>query len=70
MLLNRNNYIRISSNHPQVTLNDSLYQFMVFRRRLHKMFDMIKCDAWFDIMEKNSHASEKNMILKDVYITV
>jgi hypothetical protein len=43
---------------------------MINRRRLHKVFDMIKCDAWLNMMEKNGFASEKNMILKEFYITL
>jgi hypothetical protein len=40
------------------------------RRKLHKMFDLIKCEFWINALEKNSFASEKNLILKDFYITL
>jgi hypothetical protein len=42
---------------------------MINRRKLHKMFDLIKCDFWFNSLEKNGYASEKNLILKDFYIS-
>ena len=70
MHLNRKNYLKISHAHPQIALHDQLYNFMIRRRRLHKMFDLIKCDSWISIMEKNGHASEKNLILKDCYISI
>ena len=41
---------------------------MVSRRKLHKVFDGIKCEVWKDILEKNGHASEKNLVLKDAYL--
>ena len=31
---------------------------------------MIKCDAWVNIMEKNGFASEKNMVIKDFFISI
>lgn len=68
MLLNRNNYIKIENNHPQVGVQQSLYQFMVHRRRIHKMFDLIKCEEQMNIM--NNYASEKYMVMKDFYITI
>lgn len=70
MFLNRRNYIKIRPSHPQISMQDGLYQFMVLRRQLHKIFDLIKCDAWVNIMEKNGFLSEKNMILKDCYISI
>ena len=33
------------------------------------MFDLLKCDYWLNSLEKNGYASEKNMVLKDFYIT-
>lgn len=44
MLLNRNNYLKIEYMHPQVRLQEPLFNFMVHRRRVHKMYDMIKCE--------------------------
>ena len=43
---------------------------MLRRRQLHKIFDIIKCDTWRDIVERNGFASEKNFILKDCYLTL
>lgn len=31
---------------------------------------MIKCDVWLNLMEKNGYASEKNLILKEFYISI
>jgi hypothetical protein len=43
---------------------------MIKRRKLHKIFDLIKCDYWLNALEKEGFASEKNLILKDFYITL
>lgn len=70
IFLTRRNYIKITQSNPQVTLQDSLYLFMVQRRRIHKIFDAITCEAWTNIIERNGYASEKNLILKDFYISI
>ena len=51
-------------------LQDQLYKFMIERRKLHKIFDMIKCDLWTNIIEKNGFAGEKSFVLKDFYISL
>lgn len=33
------------------------------------MFDMIKCEFYLNSMERYGYASEKNMVLKDFYIS-
>lgn len=34
------------------------------------VFDLIKCDTWTNIVERNGFAAEKNLILKDCYLTL
>lgn len=43
---------------------------MIFRRKFHKIYDLIKCDQWMNIIEKNGFASEKNLVLKDFCISL
>jgi len=43
---------------------------MLKRRRLHKMYDSIICEARVYILERNSHAGDKNLILKECYVTL
>lgn len=43
---------------------------MVNRRQLHKVFDSIKCDTFTNIVERNGFASEKNLILKECYLSL
>ena len=43
---------------------------MVDRRKLHKIFDLIKCDAWMTLLEKKGFASEKNFVLKECYFSL
>jgi len=53
-----------------VALKRDLFDFMVERRQVHKIFDLIKCDTWTNIVERNGFASEKNLILKECYLTL
>ena len=68
--LSKHNFIKIDHQNPQVSLREELYSFMLERRQLHKVFDMIKCDEWSNIVERNGFASEKNLILKDCFVTL
>ena len=43
---------------------------MIQRRQLHRAFDLIKCDTYSNIVERNGFAAEKNLILKDCYLTL
>ena len=43
---------------------------MVNRRQLHKVFDLIKCDTFQNIVERNGFASEKNLVLKECFLTL
>ena len=42
---------------------------MIKRVKLHKLFDSIKCDTSVNILERNSYAHLKNLVLKDCYVT-
>ena len=68
MFLHRHNYLKVESNHPQVALQDGLFQFMVARRKLHKMYDLIHCEDYLSIL--NHFSSDKFLLLKDCYMTV
>ena len=37
---------------------------------MHNIFDMIKCDTWQTIVERNGFAAEKNLVLRDCYLTL
>lgn len=68
--LTKHNLLRIHSKNPQVSLRQELKQFMIRRRQLHCVFDLFKCDTWVNIIERNGYASEKNLILRDCYLTL
>ena len=40
---------------------------MVLRRKVHKLFDMLKCSKWQTIIDKNGYP--KHLVLKDAYLT-
>ena len=43
---------------------------MIRRRQLHCVFDLFKCDTWTNIAERNGFAAEKNLILRECYLTL
>ena len=47
--------------------NPKLREILVLRRKVHKLFDMLKCSKWQSIIEKNGYP--KHLVLKDAYLT-
>ena len=43
---------------------------MIKRMKLHKLYDSMRCEANVNILEKNSYAHLKNLVLKDCYVTL
>ena len=43
---------------------------MIKRKKLHKLYDSLKCEASANILERNSYAHLKNLVLKDCYVTL
>ena len=43
---------------------------MIRRRQLNHIFNLIKCDTWINIVERNGFAPEKVFVLKDCYLTL
>mmetsp|Transcript_10621 Transcript_10621/g.12535 ORF Transcript_10621/g.12535 Transcript_10621/m.12535 type:complete len:123 (+) Transcript_10621:470-838(+) len=70
MFLQRHNFLRIHSKNPQVALRSELKHFMIQRKQVRQVFDLIKCDTYVNIVERNGFAAEKNLILKDCYLTL
>jgi hypothetical protein len=69
IFLNRKCYLQIPSNHPQIKLQQAFYKFMVQRRRLHKLYDLLRCEQKTVALEKKGFAGDKNLILKDCYLS-
>lgn len=68
--LQRHNFLRIQRENPQVALRADLKHFMIKRKQVRQAFDLIKCDTYTNIIERNGFAAEKNLILKDCYLTL
>lgn len=70
VFLNRKSYLAISSKHSQLQTQDSLYQFMVARRRLHKLFDTLRCEGRHFMLERSGFAGDKNLVLKECLVSM
>jgi hypothetical protein len=68
-LLRAKYYLKLTTQHPQVSQQPSLYKFMLSRRRLHKLFDGIRCEQRYTWMDKNLYSAEKNLVLQECYVT-
>jgi len=63
-------FVKIPMLDPIVRQEKDLFEFMVLRRKVHKMFNMISCNEWVDLLERNAFASEKNLILQETIISL
>jgi len=43
---------------------------MIRRRQLHHVFDLFRCDTWTNIVEREGFAAEKNLVLRECYLTL
>ena len=46
-----------------------LRRLLVRRRIVHKMFDMIKCEAWETLISTSAYKEQKLLVLRDCYLT-
>lgn len=60
--------ILIEPTHAQVRLQPQLSLFFLKRKELNTIFDLIRCDVWKHIAEKNGFSSIKNLLLRDCYL--
>lgn len=42
---------------------------MVERKKLNKLYDLIKCNKWYSLLGTNAYDSHKNLVLKEAYFT-
>ena len=63
-------FIKIAKKNPVLMLKPELRKLLVRRRIIHKMFDMIKCEAWKTLIEINELKEHKYLLLRDCYLTL
>lgn len=52
-----------------LVFHSNLRKILVLRRKVHKLFDLIKCSKWKTILELNGFHSYKNLILRETFMT-
>jgi len=67
--LNKFAFIKIDKKNPMLPFNPDLKALMILRRKVHKLFDLIKCSKWKAILEANQLGEFKNLVLKDAVFT-
>ena len=69
-LLRKYTHIKVDKQNPILSFKPELRRLFVDRRIVHKMFDMIKCDEWESLIEKNKYKDYKFLVLRDCYLTI
>ena len=67
-LLKKYTYIKVDKQNPILNLKPDLRQLFVLRRIVHKMFDMIKCEAWETLIDTKDYRDYKYLVLRDCYL--
>ena len=62
-------FVKIDKRNPILNQKPNLRNAMVVRRKVHKMFDMLKCEGWNDLLESNGFKIEKFFVMRDCYLT-
>ena len=63
-------FVKIAKKNPVLMLKPELRKLLVRRRIVHKMFDMIKCEAWKTLIETKKLQEHKYLLLRDCYLTL
>jgi len=66
-LLEKYKTVRVDKENPALSFKPELRRLLVLRRIVHKMFDMIKCKLWEEMMAQ--HGETMFLILRDCYLT-
>lgn len=61
-------YILLSPKNPLIVSNPQLFTLLEIRRKVHKLYNMIKCEALDELFEIELLRERKNLIVKDFYI--
>ena len=62
-------FVKIDKRNPVLMLKPELREAMVLRRMVHKMFDMLICDEWNNLVSQGHIKEFKFLILRDCYLT-
>ena len=67
-LLKRYFLVKIDKRNPILSLNPSLRRLCVLRRIVHKLFDMIRCDFWETLTNKNEFRDFSYLLIRECYL--
>ena len=59
----------MDKRNPILRFKPELREAMVLRRKVHKIFDMLKCPNWNSLLEENDFKIEKYLVMRDCYLT-
>ena len=68
-LLKRHDTVLIDKRNPLLKFKPDLRRILVQRRKVHKMFDLIKCDKWELFIKKSIDKEYMFLLLRDCYLT-
>ena len=61
-------FVKVDKRNPILMLKPELREAMVLRRMVHKMFDMLICDEWMNLIT-GRFREISFLILRDCYLT-
>jgi hypothetical protein len=50
-------------------MKKELRDAMVLRRKVHKLFDTLKCDAWSTLLADNGFRDRLFLVMRECYLT-
>jgi len=62
-------FVRVDKRNPILEFKPALRRALVLRRKVHKMFDQLKCEEWHSLLERSGFRNCKFLVLQDCHLT-
>ena len=62
-------FVKVDKRNPILHFKPDLRQALLLRRVVHKMFDMLICDEWMNMIGQGQFRDYKFLILRDCHLT-
>ena len=68
LFLSQFKFIKIDKRNPILKLRPALRNALVWRRKVHKLFDMLKCPRWNVLLQETEFKNDQFVVLRDCYL--
>ena len=67
--INKFKFYKVDKRNPILNMKKDLRDTMVLRRKVHKLFDTLKCDEWSTLLADNNYREKQFLVMRECYLT-